>query len=284
MFDPDRLAPPLSAALPNALHWAQLGKVGPTVDYASSSIEAPSAILALGETLRAIGPTKLRVSVANVDAVDPRAPRGPTQYPTWTYANADGQLAFVARPAASAPRASVVEAIGRLANAPAVPEEWLASAQRVGAELGVDHLADLIAVTMHAPPRPRDVWPWDWIFRVQVAAALAITGIESSGWQGTKRRDGLLSLLNGPVDWTASAAIVAMATLARDGRSKPDIPTKDGMGILPDLFATITASIGNPCARVCVLEPAVACLLRDPCLPEQARNNFLVIQRDVLGG
>src|SRR5262249_2068940 len=46
-------------------------------------------------------------------------------------------------------------------------------------------------------------------------SALILARVDG-GWEGSARRRALLSILNGPMDWTISAAVIALAAIARD--------------------------------------------------------------------
>jgi hypothetical protein len=48
----------------------------------------------------------------------------------------------------------------------------------------------------------------------QVAAAFVVAQLEAE-WQHSFRKNALFSLANGPMDWTASAAVIALTILAR---------------------------------------------------------------------
>jgi hypothetical protein len=53
---------------------------------------------------------------------------------------------------------------------------------------------------------------WTWIWSVQVAAAFVIAQLEAD-WEGSFRKEALFSLVNGPMDWTVNAAIIALTVL-----------------------------------------------------------------------
>src|SRR5262249_46192165 len=54
-----------------------------------------------------------------------------------------------------------------------------------------------------------------WLPRVQLAAAQVAAQVDG-GWQGSARREALLSVLLGPQDWATEAAIRVLARLGRD--------------------------------------------------------------------
>jgi hypothetical protein len=53
-----------------------------------------------------------------------------------------------------------------------------------------------------------------WVPRIQHTVAQVLAQIDT-GWEGSARRSALLSVLLGPTDWTTSAAIAALAWIAR---------------------------------------------------------------------
>jgi hypothetical protein len=68
---------------------------------------------------------------------------------------------------------------------------------------------------VHPPPLPDVRYdPPRWVQNVQVAAALAISYVDR-GWEGSNARATLLALARGPVDWSVTAAIVALMWTAK---------------------------------------------------------------------
>jgi hypothetical protein len=68
---------------------------------------------------------------------------------------------------------------------------------------------------VHPPPLPNVRYDSPrWVQNVQVAAALTISYVDQ-GWQGSTARATLLSLARGPVDWSVTAAIVALMWTAK---------------------------------------------------------------------
>lgn len=93
-------------------------------------------------------------------------------------------------------------------------DAWREPARRLFQELGPQGLGDLLAVMAH-PSAPPDARPaWDWIRQAQIASALTIAQLGDSMWEGSLRRDALLSLVYGPMDWSGVAGLVALASLA----------------------------------------------------------------------
>jgi hypothetical protein len=224
-----------------------LEKGGRLRDLAVTSLEPPSAALALWDTLRGLGDEmRPSVSFGEIPAPDPRVPRADVAFVLWVYDGTD------ARPALPPPDASVAAAVSEIALSAYGIEPWCTQAQLLGARLGPGAVESLLAVMTNLPERPKDVTPWDWRFRVQVAAALSLAAVDV-GWEGSARRKGLLSLLQGPVDWTSSAGVIALAELARRDETSRS-------AIVSLLVEEVLVPM-SPIRFECIVEPAVPLLL-----------------------
>jgi tetratricopeptide (TPR) repeat protein len=181
---------------------------GGKLEIGLSHLESPSARLAITMELARFPGLTLEFGVADIPTPDPRVPRKPVTYVLWTY---DGMRPL---PAVAAPNSAVTSAITSIARTPFNVEAWREPARRLCQELGPQVLDDLFAVMVY-PPAPPDARPaWDWIRQVQIASALAMAQLGDSSWEGSLRRDALLSLVYGPMDWSGVAALVALASLA----------------------------------------------------------------------
>lgn len=170
---------------------------------ALTSLEAPSNYLAF-DTLR-----NVPVTVEKIQTPDPRVPRCKVEYLLWRY---DELRPKVAVPP---PNPSVAWAVVEIAGQAYQLEVWSKQAARLARQMQPNHAVDLLA-TMVYPPRPADVKrPWGWVYRVQMAAALVLAHLDD-GWRGSVRRKALLSLANGPMDWTTDAALIALTMVAMD--------------------------------------------------------------------
>jgi hypothetical protein len=100
------------------------------------------------------------------------------------------------------------------------------------------------------------------VYAVQVAAALALLGVDG-GWQGSTRREALLGLALGPMDWTVDAAVVALARLAEhDEEARPEVH---------EVFAELSRAMPRP--GHCSYERALVCAWTWlPDLPEAERR------------
>lgn len=227
-----------------------------------SSVEAPSAVAATTATLAAQG-LRLDLSVTSVPTPDPRHPRKPVLYQLWRYEGIEPS------PTLSPPSDEVAEALSDIAATPYNLELWLGQSHAAAESLGFIALESLLGAMVHPPPRPEGVPHWRWTFQIQIAAALTVAFVDD-GWQDSVRRRALLSLLDGPVDWTSTAAVVALCALALcEEELRPTI--------IPILDEALTAP-STPIWRACVEEPLVHCMLAFPDL-SSARREALVHHR-----
>jgi tetratricopeptide (TPR) repeat protein len=183
-----------------------------------TSLEAPSNFLAFRLEMAALQhDLRLKVAVNAVPKPDPRQPIAPVTYLLWRYEGTDGV------PALPPPPAQVVQRIAELAAAPfEEPANW-AAASKVAADLGPGQVGEVLATMVHPPPVPKGVTALAWLPRVQYAAAQVAAQVDD-GWDGSSRRDALLSVLHGPSDWTTEAAIRALARLGCEHEAiAPDI-------------------------------------------------------------
>jgi hypothetical protein len=193
----------------NAARHAQETK-DPLKSLGASSLEAPSAIA----SLRQLWPD-LPISFATIGDPDPRRPRSEHARSLWTYKSgrlwdrARGVLGTEARPAIAPPTTRTLDAVARVAAIAYSRERWRAECRTLADE--VSNVDELLAAMVHPPPSASRQ-PWDWRFHVMTAAALALGHLSVAGRMlGTHP---LVVLLDGPVDWTTTAAVIALGDLA----------------------------------------------------------------------
>jgi tetratricopeptide (TPR) repeat protein len=215
----DRFGPYFSAWLPEPAE-ASLGIVrmmvekwhaGEDVNISGISLswlEAPSVYLAYKLELAHEGRRgQLTIDVEAVPRPDVRLPRVPVNYQVWRY---NGTKPM---PALTEPPERTKDAVAFIAASPYNLKTWFQQAAEIGPQFGPGRAREVLAVMVH-PPRLREgFWPWTWVQHVQIAAALILARLET-GWKGSVRRQVLLDLANGPLDWTTNAAILALAVLA----------------------------------------------------------------------
>jgi hypothetical protein len=148
------------------------------------------------------------ITVDEIQQPDPRQPRVPVDLQLWRY---DG---VYASPAVPPPSAEIAEIVRALASQPYALEIWQDLAGEAAARLTPDDAEEIAAAMAHPPSAPEGMRAWVWLQRVQFAAALILSRLDT-GWVGSIRRKALIDLANGPLDWSVDAAVVALATIAR---------------------------------------------------------------------
>lgn len=180
-----------------------------------SSLEAPGNLLAVQMELAAAGQLNPDITyvVESVPTPDPRDPVSPVPHPLWRY---EGTLPA---PALSPPSEDIRQRIAELARSefdPAV--NWAAAsllALEFGPEAPHDRSLEILACMVHPPALSPNVHALAWLPRVQLAVAQVLAQLDT-GWEGSRRRELLLSALFGPSDWSTSAAIHALAWIGEN--------------------------------------------------------------------
>jgi tetratricopeptide (TPR) repeat protein len=193
---------------------APTGEVSLTV----TCLEAPSNFLAFRLEMDALGQeTTLKAAFERVPQPDPRQPISEVKYQLWKYDGTD------ASPGLPLPGEDVVKRIAELAAAPFDEAAGWAAASRTAEAVGKDRVGEALATMVHPPAVPDGWSALAWLPRVQHAAAQVAAQVDA-GWEGSIRREALLSVLHGPQDWATEAAIRALARLGRENEAwAPDI-------------------------------------------------------------
>jgi hypothetical protein len=134
---------------------------------------------------------------------------------------------------------------------------WSEEAARLAGELKDAELREVAATMVHPDRVPDGLTPWDWRFRTQVAAALVLGRSHAAErW--------LYGILDGPVDWTTTAVMVALTDrgLREPSRSRE---------IARCIWALIEHGRG-PIWLECVERPGVELLRRLPEVSELIRE------------
>lgn len=220
----------------------EAGEGAATLPY----LEAPSNYVAFDWLNR------MDVVVARVQKPDPRLPRGRVDYLLWRY---DGTRPSVA---VAPPEPAVAHALADLACQQYRLEGWWGLARRLARQFGAAKVEDVLATMVYPPGAAGMDRPAVWVYRVQVAAALVLAHLDG-GWEDSVRRRALLSLANGPMDWTVDAALVALAAVARDD--------EDAAGEIGRLFRSLRQN--TPADGTFSYYPALVwCALRLPDVTE----------------
>jgi len=135
---------------------------------------------------------------------------------------------------------------------------------------------ELSSVTAGPPPQPEKWMAWNWIRAVQFAATLVLSKWDG-GWVGSVRRQALLSLARGPVDWTTEAATTALAQVCRE-ETLPAEAKEEIVAVLREL-ANALPDRGHCCYPYAL----AAAVMRLPFPTEQLRPKFSPLWRYVEG-
>ncbi|RMG16082.1 MAG: tetratricopeptide repeat protein [Planctomycetota bacterium] len=177
-------------------------------------LEPPSCRLALVVGFQGTTDTRRAdYSFGELPDPDPRRPRRPVRDVVWIYTG-EGRREVVQ--AVAPPSERVQRLVTAIATSPYYLPRWWDAAKSAGPGLGPRLAEELLGAMVHPPvPPPDDTDAVEWIFRHQCAAALLLAHVDE-GWEGSRRREALLSLVDGVVDWTTDAAILALRELALD--------------------------------------------------------------------
>ncbi len=217
------------------------------VDLAISSFEAPSAIFEMA----AFCERRFGVAPAlsmNIPSPDPRRPRVAGAAALWRF-----QPDHRPVPAISPPADEIAERMRRLASRPYRRADWFDAAGELVRDLDARAVPELAAAMVHPPPAPDGTPPWDWRRDVQVAAALALAWLPGDGDAVIDR---LRWYVDGQVDWTCTAALVALTEVASRSSARVDA--------VAALFEHAYAAPLSPVVYMCLLKPVAHLALQLP--------------------
>jgi tetratricopeptide (TPR) repeat protein len=242
-------------------------EAGPfTLNYRVSGPEAPSNRLAFELLARRLGqPIELAVTIEAIPEPDPRRPLGRVSYQLWRYEETEPI------PVLPPPSDEVAQAVAAIATGDYDLASWAGSAAHLGRSIGAERVDDLLGVMVHPPLAPDPFTPWDWVLRIQFAAALTVTGLDE-GWARSLRRKVLVSLVNGPMDWSVEAAIIALSQLAA---ADPEVAA-DALEIFRARFRNLPDR-GYTCYAV----PLVLAMLEQPGVTGEERTELRAKLREL---
>ena len=207
------LLPVRDASLTSLASVAQDELKGQTIQIAVNCIEPPSVRLALAMIINGnhnIG--TLEYLFDDIPANDPRMHHHNPAIRAWTY---EGSVPVQA---CNPPRHDAVALVLSLAQQDYYLPRWWQQARKLMMGHSMN-LADLIGVMTYPPDCPAEMQEklgtGQWIKHVQIAAALLIAAPENQ-WKKSGRREILLGLLDGPIDWTTEAALIALTEIGLD--------------------------------------------------------------------
>ncbi len=187
-------------------------------------LEAPSALTAfkLFTQKKGWNNVGIGVQVEAVQTPDPRRPKKNVPFALWTFDDK------VPRANAPAPDARAVAAVAEIAKLPYCLPLWAPRAQALAAQMGPAWINQLLCVMVHPCVAPDRIDPFQWMQRLQIAAALTAAYVD---------RASVANIAFGPVDWTVDAAIIALGWLAKsDASARPEVEA---------MFAELEAGLGQ---------------------------------------
>lgn len=246
---------------------------GFSIEITLDGLEAPSGRLAAvlelggdGSDLKA-----LKLGVKKVQTPDPRKPRRPVRDVLWIYSEKNGVISV--RQTLPPPGPDVAKAVDRLAGRDWFLPTWWRAARDVGPALGPSAVDELLGAMVRPPRPPLELDAVEWVVRHQLAGAFLLAHVDQ-GWAGSRRREALLSLVDGVMDWTTDAAIVALRELALDEPAAlPEVEQR---------FWTLKDEV--PTTGPWFLETLACSYLRLPGTPGDRRQAFEEIARSLRGG
>ncbi|MBI2922235.1 MAG: hypothetical protein HYY18_14375 [Planctomycetes bacterium] len=182
---------------------------GMVLNIGVTACEPPSVRLAVRRTLP---DCKLNMSISSVQSPDPRLPSGDVDFLLWKFEGTDPSPAV---PEVEGPARS---GLVRIAASEFGVGDWKRYSRSLVAEMRPsDPVPGVLGSMVHPPGVPEGCThpEWMWILRVQLAGAFVLAALDD-GWKASRRRSALLSLARGPLDWTVTAAVVALTEVALD--------------------------------------------------------------------
>jgi tetratricopeptide (TPR) repeat protein len=244
---------------------------------AVSGFEAPSAL----RSIRAAWGKDVRIDVGSMPTPDPRDPRRPVPFTLWKFPYAGrfgrfgGKRAVEATPGVDPPEPEIASALARMASRPFSPDGWWQAADGIVREHGATRARDgALGSMVHWPPLGNDRMAlWDWAFHVQVAAAFVLARLDER-WPEGLRREALTAVLDGPVDWVGTAALVALTEIARrEPEARADILSLVSERALSPHVSPIT--------YMCWIEPAAQLVRRIPDRPPELDRRLAWVRQEM---
>lgn len=216
-----------------------------------SAVEAASAM----HFVESRGP---ELRILQDSTPDPQQPRAEISRQLWRF------VGHSPRPNITRPSAQTLERLGELAQRPYLAPDWR---QRAGSQEPESEalVTDILGAFVHSGETPSDMPPWIFAQRIQFAAAAMLVELEGDWTSESHRRQAILDLLRGPMDWSVSAIAVMAADHVLE--LEPNSPERQ------EIFAELLALLEHrPIPGfVCYLEPTAHMLLRFPELDDARR-------------
>ncbi len=186
---------------------------GQSIQIAVNCIEPPSVRLALAmATSGDHNISALEYLFDDIPANDPRATHNNPEIKAWGY---EGSVPFQQ---CKQPSHTLVALVLNLAHQEFYLPRWWSQAKKLMMGHSMN-LQGFIGVMVYPPDLPVDMQDkletGQWLKHVQISAALLIAASENQ-WKKSVRREILLSLMDGPIDWVTEAVLMALTEISLD--------------------------------------------------------------------
>ena len=203
---------------------------------AVTSLEAPSA----NYSAQLMFPD-LKIEVGEIPEPDPRLPFANVDIKAWEY---DGTEAC---PALPVPPSDLLSAFSENLTLPFSLNEWGTVAAGLAKDFRKLAPCEILGTLIQPPDFPQTEWPWNWLFRSQLMGLLILARSQTKSWINSNQGQHVKDIVYGPVDWTTTAALVALTDRARQ-----DISCRDEIF---DLFLSLLKKPMSPIWFMCAYKP-----------------------------
>ncbi len=191
---------------------SQHGLKGNSIQVTAPCIEPPSALLALAmATIGTLDLTELEYEYHETPKPDPRDSDFEPKLKAWSYDLDTGRIPIQA---VKRPRTDISVLVSTIADQAYYLPHWWNQAKQLMKNNPVD-LSELIGAMVYPQPAPAHFKTSTWINHQQIASALLISAAETQ-WHGSLRREILLDLMHGPIDWVTDSVLIALTEVALD--------------------------------------------------------------------
>lgn len=183
-----------------------------SLQITTPGIEPPSVRLALAlATTGNLDLTQLDYTFHQIPEPDPRYSTSNPTFKAWIY---DEETNCIPIQAVSKPDDEIYILVNKLANQAYYLPHWWQQAKQLMKNNSLE-LSKLIGTMVYPEAAPENFKSSTWITHSQLAAALLIAATGSK-WYGSLRREILLDLLHGPIDWITDSVLIALTEVALD--------------------------------------------------------------------
>lgn len=203
-----------------------------SIDLTISNIEAPSSVLAFELSMKTYyngtNLPKLNLKVESIPEPDPRRAIKEVFPLLWDFDGTEPKSIY------KLPSKEIVDAVNALALEEYNVESWYEKAEAFANKFTISSVEEFFSVMINPTVPPEKFTPWNWIQRTQYAAVFILAHIEKQ-WIMDAKKNPLLSICYGPLDWPVNATITVLTHMAN---KRTDIQT-DVVNIFLDLVKRI---------------------------------------------